>query len=96
MDAKAKSESKRAAGDAKAVLAIDVGGSHVKARISTGGEKRKVDSGPDMTAEKMVEAVSRMVSDWHYDVVSIGFPGPVEKQRPAAEPFNLGERMEGF
>lgn len=96
MDAKAKSRGKLGAGDAKAVLAIDVGGSHVKARISTGGDKRKVESGPDMTAEKMVEAVSRMVSDWHYDVISIGFPGPVEKQRPAADPFNLGGGWKDF
>jgi len=96
MDAKAKSEDKSGAGGSKAVLAIDIGGSHVKARISAGGEKRRIVSGPEMTADRMVQAISGLVSDWHYDVVSIGFPGPVEKQRPAAEPFNLGGGWKGF
>lgn len=96
MDAGAKSESLDKAGEARAVLAIDIGGSHVKARISTGGDKRKIDSGSSMTAAKMVDAVCEMVSDWHYDVISIGYPGPVEEQRPVADPFNLGAGWKDF
>jgi len=78
------------------VLAIDVGGSHVKARLSSGGGKRSVESGPDMSAEKMVAAVAAFTSDWTFDVIGIGYPGPVENNRPAAEPFNLGKGWEGF
>ncbi len=95
MDARTKT-SKKTKKRAPAVLAIDVGGSHVKARLSTGGEKRKVDSGPDMSAARMVEAVKEMTSDWTFDVVSIGFPGVVEDQRPAREPYNLGEGWKDF
>ena len=97
MDAKARSGGKSEAKKAgPAVLAIDVGGSHVKARMSTGGEKRRVVSGPDMTPERMVEAVRKMTSDWNYDVISIGFPGAVENQRPAREPYNLGKGWKDF
>jgi polyphosphate glucokinase len=89
-------DSARITGKARVVLAIDVGGSHIKARLSSGGEKRAVASGPDTTARKMVELVSKMTADWDYDVISIGFPGPVEKQRPAADPFNLGKGWKDF
>lgn len=78
------------------VLAIDVGGSHVKARLSTGGNKRSVESGHGMSAGKMVDAVREFTSDWQFDVVAIGYPGPVEDNRPAADPFNLGEGWKGF
>lgn len=96
MDAKVKSEHPGKVDQSRTVLAIDVGGSHVKVRISSGGERRRIESGPGMTADRMVQAMSQLVSDWHYDVVSIGFPGPVERQRPAAEPFNLGGGWKGF
>jgi polyphosphate glucokinase len=38
----------------------------------------------------MVEGVKKLVPDWTYDVVSIGYPGLVLGGRPAAEPVNLG------
>jgi polyphosphate glucokinase len=38
----------------------------------------------------MVAAVKELAADWTYDVVSIGYPGPVLGGRPAAEPVNLG------
>ena len=34
--------------------------------------------------------------DWSYDVVSIGYPGPVLNNRPVAEPHNLGPGWVGF
>jgi hypothetical protein len=34
---------------ARIVLAVDVGGSHVKALLSSGGERRRFDSGSDLT-----------------------------------------------
>jgi polyphosphate glucokinase len=72
------------------VLAIDVGGTHVKILATGQKESRKVDSGPKMTAEEMVAQVKELAGDWTYDVVSIGYPGPVLHNRPVAEPHNLG------
>lgn len=37
-----------------------------------------------------------MPKDSDYDVVSIGYPGPVDKGRPVAEPRNLAEGWVGF
>jgi polyphosphate glucokinase len=72
------------------VLAIDIGGTHVKVRCNTSDEVRKVDSGIEMTDAKMVAAVQEMTKDWKYDVVSMGYPGPVLHGRIACEPRNLG------
>jgi len=75
----------------KVVLAVDVGGSHVKIRLSSGGAERRVDSGPDMSGPRMIEAVKEMAGDLAFDVVSIGYPGPVVRNRIALEPHNLGK-----
>ena len=78
------------------VLVIDVGGTNVKLRTSEHDEIRKHPSGPGLTPEQMVQVVRELCSDWDYDVVSIGFPGPVLAGRPACEPHNLGEGWVGF
>jgi polyphosphate glucokinase len=78
------------------VLVIDVGGTHVKVLVSGEREPRKFASGPALTAKQMVAGVKKVVGDWHYDVVSIGFPGPVLRNRPVAEPLNLGGGWVGF
>ncbi len=72
------------------VLVIDVGGTNVKVLGTGRTEPLKIPSGPTMTANSMVEAVKRAVAGWAYDVVSIGYPGPVWDGHPAAEPNNLG------
>jgi polyphosphate glucokinase len=71
------------------ILVIDVGGTHVKVRVTGQREERRVPSGASMTAGKMVREVKRIVKDWQYDVVSIGYPGPVIHGRPLHEPHNL-------
>jgi polyphosphate glucokinase len=72
------------------VLVVDVGGTHVKI-LATGQQTRlEVASGPTMTARQMVSVVRKMARKWDYDVVSIGYPGPVLRGRPVAEPHNLG------
>jgi polyphosphate glucokinase len=72
------------------VLVVDVGGTHVKI-LATGQQTRlEVASGPTMTARQMVSVVQKMARKWDYDVVSIGYPGPVLRGRPVAEPHNLG------
>lgn len=78
------------------VLVIDVGGSKVKF-ICTGQEScRKFKSGPTMPAVEMVAKVRKATEDWKYDVVSIGYPGPVLHGKPVAEPHNLGVGWFGF
>ena len=72
------------------VLVIDVGGSHVKLLASGRRAPLKLDSGPDLGAAQMVRAVKKATEGWAYDVVSIGYPGPVVYGRPLAEPVNLG------
>ena len=44
----------------------------------------------------MVSEVKKLAADWMYDVVSIGYPGPVLRGRPVAEPYNLGRGWVGF
>ena len=72
------------------ILVIDVGGTHVKARVSGNPEERKIVSGPAMTAGRMARDVKRLVKDWKYDAISIGYPGIVIHGRPVHEPHNLG------
>jgi polyphosphate glucokinase len=78
------------------ILAIDVGGTHVKILLSGETNKREFDSGPKLTAAEMVSQVKAISKDWHYDAVSIGYPGPVLRNRPMAEPHNLGKGWLGF
>ena len=72
------------------VLVVDVGGTHVKVLATGQGDPRKFVSGPAMKARQMVSGVRKITGDWSYDVVSIGYPGPVVHGRPIAEPYNLG------
>lgn len=92
------------------ILVVDVGGTHVKmlamdAPPAAGpGEPLPVDlpeplrlpSGPRLTAADMVTAVREAAAGWDYDVVSVGYPGPVRGGRPAVEPHNLGPGWVGF
>ncbi|HSI86882.1 MAG: ROK family protein [Candidatus Methylacidiphilales bacterium] len=78
------------------ILAIDVGGSHVKALATGQTEKIKIDSGPDMTPDAMATEVVAAIAGWAYDVVSIGYPGVVIKDKPMLEPSNLGHGWVGF
>lgn len=79
-----------------AVLAIDIGGSHVKILASTGGEERRAVSGPTMDAAAMADTVQKLAADLRYDVVAMGYPGPVIHNRILAEPHNLAEGWVGF
>lgn len=78
------------------VLVIDVGGTHVKVYVSGQRDPRKFASGPALTAKEMVAGVKKITADLKYDVVSIGYPGPVLRNRPVAEPCNLGRGWVGF
>jgi polyphosphate glucokinase len=78
------------------ILAIDIGGTHVKVLLSGENVARKFESGPKLTAQKMVAGVREITKDWKYDVVSMGYPGPVLRNRPVVEPHNLGHGWVGF
>jgi polyphosphate glucokinase len=80
----------------KSVLVVDVGGTSVKILASGQKTHRSFPSGPRLTPKKMVSGVKRLAADWAYDAVSIGYPGPVLRGRPIAEPFNLGRGWVGF
>jgi len=99
--AKAKSKNAEGAGFTKPdatktnssnrkILVIDVGGTHVKVLATGQRAPHKVESGPAMTPAKMVAAVKKMARGWSYDVISMGYPGPVVLGKPLHEPHNLG------
>lgn len=72
------------------VLAIDVGGMHVKTLATGQNIPREFVSGPKMGPNQMVRGVKKLAADWSYDVVSIGYPGPVLHGHIVHEPYNLG------
>jgi polyphosphate glucokinase len=78
------------------VLVIDVGGSHVKTRVSGHRDMRQMESGPHMTPRQMVSRVLKLVGDLKYDAVSIGYPGVVVHGKIVNEPYNLGRGWVGF
>ena len=78
------------------VLAVDVGGTHVKI-LSTGhDEPRKFVSGPTLTPQRMVSGIKKLARGWKYDAVSMGYPGVVLRGRPIVEPHNLAKGWVGF
>lgn len=78
------------------VLVLDVGGNHVKTRVSGRREMRQFESGPTMTPRQMVSAVLKLVGDLKYDAVSLGYPGVVVHGKIITEPWNLGRGWVGF
>jgi polyphosphate glucokinase len=80
----------------KIVLAVDVGGSHVKALASSETEPRRFPSGPKLTPDEMVAGTLEAVSGWSWDVVTVGIPTPVRGGKVIAEPINLGRGWVGF
>ena len=78
------------------VLVIDIGGTHVKCLLSGEKEPRKFESGAGLTPRKMVAGVKAITRDWKYDVISIGYPGPVLHGRPIVDPPNLSKGWVGF
>lgn len=69
---------------------IDVGGSNIKLRKSDSPHLVKFKSGPKMTPSQMVVQTLLLTANWDFDVISIGFAGPVVHGKPALDPENLG------
>ena len=78
------------------ILAIDVGGTHVKILATGQTEPRKFLSGPALTPYKMVAGVKKLAKDWTYEAVALGYPGPVLHNRPVADPHNMAAGWMGF
>ena len=78
------------------VLVIDIGGTHVKILATGQKEPREFESGLKLTPAMMAAGVQNLAKDWNYEVVSIGYPGPVCHNRPIAEPHNLGKGWVAF
>jgi polyphosphate glucokinase len=78
------------------ILVVDVGGTNVKTLATGQSTPIRIPSGPELTAQAMVPAVREAVRDWRYDLVSIGYPGPVVGGKIAVEPRNLGPGWVGF
>jgi polyphosphate glucokinase len=81
---------------APAVLAVDVGGSHVKMLLNGLDERRRFPSGSKLSAAEMAARVVEATDDWDYAVVSVGVPAPVVEGRIIREPVNLGKGWAGF
>ena len=78
------------------ILVVDVGGTHIKLLATGQRMPTKIPSGPDMTPKRLVRLVRHATADWHYDAVSIGYPGPVVGGKPVSDPHNLGKGWVGF
>ena len=82
--------------EAPAVLAVDVGGSHVKILLNGDSDRRRFVSGKRMTAEQMATGVLELAEGLDYEYVSVGVPAPVHAGRVVREPVNLGKGWTGF
>ncbi len=82
--------------EAPAVLAVDVGGSHVKMVLNGVQERRRFVSGQGLTPEDMVSGVRALLGDWSPVGVSVGVPAMVTAGRVVHEPVNLGPGWVGF
>ena len=80
----------------RTILAIDIGGTTLKALASGQHEPLKIASGKKMTPARMVEVVTDAAKPWKFDAVSIGYPGLVGAHGPHSEPLNLGSGWVGF
>lgn len=78
------------------ILVIDVGGTNVKFLATGQKNVVKFPSGMKMTPALMVEELQKLIGEFKYTGVSIGYPGPVVNGQPAAEPHNLGPGWVAF
>lgn len=79
----------------KRILAVDIGGTHVKV-LRSPNEQRKFDSGEKLRPREFVERFKETTRDWTFDAISIGFPAPVRDGRIIKEPTHLRAGWIGF
>lgn len=78
------------------ILVVDIGGTNVKIWKTGESDCEKISSGKKLTPGRLVEHVKAVAGDWHFDRVSLGYPGDVHNGRPTAEPLNLGPGWVAF
>ena len=78
------------------VLVIDIGGTWVKLLATGQTQPKKIASSPTLTPGYMISEVKKATTDWKYEAVSMGYPGPVIHGKPLREPWNLGPGWVGF
>jgi len=78
------------------VLMIDIGGGSVKLMLSGRREVRAFETGEDLRPQEMVDTVLRSVEGWAFDVISIGYPGPISAGRPVGDPPRVGRGWTRF
>ena len=77
-------------------LVIDIGGTHVKLRVSNRKAAQQFDSSRTLTPRAMLREIRLLVRDWTFVRVTLGFPGIVIDGRIISEPVNLGHGWVGF
>jgi polyphosphate glucokinase len=78
------------------VLVCDIGGTNIKLKVNDAPAEAKIPSGAALTPLHFVEAVRQHTQGWEYDVVTIGYPGPVVDSKILKDPVNLGPGWLGF
>jgi predicted NBD/HSP70 family sugar kinase len=78
------------------ILVLDVGGTHVKVLVTGLKQPIEIPSGGSLTPKAMIKQVNQALTGRPYDVVSIGYPGPVLHGHPVRDPYNLGGGWVGF
>lgn len=78
------------------ILVIDVGGTHVKLLVTGMKEPILIPSGRTLTPAVMIRQVKGALKSFPYDVVSIGYPGPVVHGRPLSGTTQPRTRMGGL
>jgi predicted NBD/HSP70 family sugar kinase len=68
----------------------------VKLLASNETERRRFDSGDELTPTRTVEGVLECAEGWTWDVISIGIPTPIRDGKVLKEPINLGVGWVGF
>ncbi len=72
------------------ILMIDIGGGSVKLMVSGRRMVRTFETGPCLRPRELVAEVERRTADWPFEVISIGYPGPVRDGRPKGDPPRVG------
>src|SRR5438552_3814841 len=86
----------RAVRSKRSILTVDVGGTALKVLVKGESEPRRATTGKNFTPIQLVQTVENLSKDWHFDCISIGFPGIVGPSGPTCEPGNLGAGWVGF
>jgi polyphosphate glucokinase len=83
---------------ARKILVIDVGGTHVKLKVSGRDETLKFPSSKSLTPRRMMAAALKAAAaaGWRFDALTVGIPAPVVDGNIALEPANLGRGWTRF